>query len=109
MTFVALDLTTGNAATALEDAGHDAARSSLFIGEGLLLYLDVPVIEHLFGALRNRATRAATLALTLARDEWETLLRTTGWTIARAVEPHSIEPEVPAGGALLVTANPVLL
>jgi hypothetical protein len=53
-----------------------AMPASVFIGEGLLLYLDRPVIDRLFGVLR-------------------------------IVEPHSIEPEVPAGGALLVIATPV--
>jgi methyltransferase (TIGR00027 family) len=140
ITFVPLDLTDGDIDVALASAGHDAASRSLFIGEGLLLYLDRAVIEHLFAGLRRRAAGAATLALslsvrdatasdptralrrsewydrlreigepprtTLARDEWEALLGATGWTLASAVDPHSIEPGVPSGGALLVTAIP---
>jgi methyltransferase (TIGR00027 family) len=136
--YVPIDLTIGAVDAVLRDAGHDAAQPSLFIGEGLLLYLDAAVIERMFRGARLQATGSATLALSLAlrdrvvadpnaalrraalhrrlralgepprtmlaRGEWEALLGTTGWALDRAVDPHTIDPEAPAGGALLVTA-----
>ena len=68
--YVAIDLTSGDVAAALAAAGHDASQPSLFMCEGLLLYLDVGVIERVFRALRRRVDRRATLALSIAvRDE----------------------------------------
>jgi methyltransferase (TIGR00027 family) len=65
ITYIPLDLATGDVDAALAAAGHDAAASSLFTCEGLLLYLDVAVIERLFRALRRRVTHDATLALSV--------------------------------------------
>jgi hypothetical protein len=43
---------------------------------------------------------------TLMHEEWTALLRTCGWEPDREVDPHSIDPEVAEGGALLMTAVP---
>jgi methyltransferase (TIGR00027 family) len=63
---VAIDLTTGDVAAALAEAGHDAAQRTLFTCEGLLLYLDVDTIARVFRGLRSRAEGRATLALSIA-------------------------------------------
>jgi methyltransferase (TIGR00027 family) len=50
----------------LAAAGHDAARPTLFLCEGLLIYLDEPVIVHLLTGLRSRAAAGSSLAASLA-------------------------------------------
>ena len=50
-------------------AGHDATRMSLFICEGLLVYLDLPVVERLFASLRSRVAGGATLAVSVSRRD----------------------------------------
>jgi methyltransferase (TIGR00027 family) len=66
VTYVAIDLVDGDVANALAGAGQDAARPTLFSCEGLLLYLNVDVVERLFAGLRRRAETTATLAMSLA-------------------------------------------
>jgi methyltransferase (TIGR00027 family) len=63
VTFLAHDLTHGNLAGALRDAGYGAERRSLFICEGLLLYLERAVIEGLLEELRGCAAPRSWLAL----------------------------------------------
>lgn len=65
-TFVAADFANDDVDAALQAAGHDADRPSLFIGEGLLVYLDELTIVGLLGAVRNRAPVGSTLAVSLA-------------------------------------------
>jgi methyltransferase (TIGR00027 family) len=50
----------------LEEAGHDATRTSLFVGEGLLAYLDEATIVRLLSTLGDRAHPGSRLALSLA-------------------------------------------
>lgn len=61
--YVAHDLAHGGLAAALAAAGHDAGRPSLFICEGLLLYLARPVAEELMRELRGCAAPGSRLAL----------------------------------------------
>lgn len=71
--FVPIDLADGDVDARLAAAGHDRTRPSLFVCEGLLLYLDEPVIARLFGGLRARATDDSLLALSLGlRDRTAT-------------------------------------
>ncbi len=65
-TFVAADFANDDVDAALHAAGHDADRPTLFIGEGLLVYLDEPTIVGLLGAVRNRAPARSALAVSLA-------------------------------------------
>lgn len=67
--FVPIDLTTDEIDAELAAAGHDAAQPSLFICEGLLVYLDVAVIERMFRGLRSRADEHATLAMSVSRRD----------------------------------------
>jgi len=53
-------------AAVLAAAGHDAARPTLFLCEGLLIYLDEPVVQRLLAALRSRAAQGSSLAASLA-------------------------------------------
>lgn len=53
--FVTVDLTTDDLPAALAEAGFDATRSSLFVVEGVISYLERPVTAHLLATLRRLA------------------------------------------------------
>jgi methyltransferase (TIGR00027 family) len=61
------DFTVDDVAAALADAGHDADAATLFLVEGLLIYLPEQVIVSLLTALRARATSASELAVSISR------------------------------------------
>jgi methyltransferase (TIGR00027 family) len=61
------DFTVDDVAAALADAGHDADAATLFLVEGLLIYLPERVIVSLLTALRARATSASELAVSISR------------------------------------------
>lgn len=63
VTYVSHDLNRGGLAGALAAAGHAGDRPSLFICEGLLLYLDDDVIAGLLGDLHNCAGPGSRLAV----------------------------------------------
>jgi methyltransferase (TIGR00027 family) len=62
----AVDFAHDDAGEVLAAAGHDAAAASLFICEGLLVYLDAATIVELLTALRSRATSDSRLVASLA-------------------------------------------
>ena len=62
----AADFTRAAAAAVLAGCGHVAAQPSLFLCEGLLVYLDQPVITSLLTGLRTVAAPGSTLAASLA-------------------------------------------
>jgi len=65
-TLAAADFRADDVAAVLAACGHDAARPSLFICEGLLVYLDQPTCLRLLGALRERAAPGSRLAASLS-------------------------------------------
>ncbi|HSR86536.1 MAG TPA: SAM-dependent methyltransferase [Streptosporangiaceae bacterium] len=64
--FGAVDFRVGDVGAVLESAGHDVSRPSLFIAEGLLIYLDPLVCERLLASLAERAATGSVLAVSLA-------------------------------------------
>ncbi len=64
--FAAADFAVDDIAAVLRACGHDAGSTSLFIGEGLLVYLTPPTIVDLLRGIRTRATSDSTLAASLA-------------------------------------------
>lgn len=66
LTFAPIDFRSDDVGDALDSVGHDPGRASLFICEGLLVYLDQSTIVTLLAALRSRATADSTLAASLA-------------------------------------------
>jgi methyltransferase (TIGR00027 family) len=60
------DFRDDDAAAVMAAAGHDASRPTLFLCEGLLIYLDQAVIGRLLAGLRSRAAEGASLAASLA-------------------------------------------
>jgi methyltransferase (TIGR00027 family) len=65
-TLAAADFRRDDVAAVLAASGHDASRPSLFICEGLLVYLDQPACVRLLGALRERAAAGSRLAASLS-------------------------------------------
>jgi methyltransferase (TIGR00027 family) len=66
LTLVAAEFGADDVAAALARAGQSAAEPSLFICEGLLVYLDQPIVVMLLSALAERAAPGSVLAASLA-------------------------------------------
>jgi methyltransferase (TIGR00027 family) len=66
LTLVSADFRHDDIADVLASSGHDRRSPSLFICEGVIVYLDPPVIRHLLTALTRCATSESTLAASLA-------------------------------------------
>jgi methyltransferase (TIGR00027 family) len=64
--FVPADFTAGSPAAALAAAGHDPAAPTLFVCEGVAVYLEVGVLASLLAGLRSAAAPGSRLALTLS-------------------------------------------
>ena len=64
--FVAADFTAGSPAPALAATGHDPASPTLFVCEGVAVYLDLAVLTSLLAGLRSAAAPGSRLALTLS-------------------------------------------
>ena len=65
LTFVTVDLMEAGVDPALAAAGHQTDEPSLFICEGLLLYLSPAVVEQLLDDLRTRAAPGSRLAISI--------------------------------------------
>jgi methyltransferase (TIGR00027 family) len=66
VTLASVDFRTDDVGTVLEGAGHHAGEPSLFVVEGLLVYLDWPTCERLLAALAECAAPGSVLAVSLA-------------------------------------------
>jgi methyltransferase (TIGR00027 family) len=66
LTFAPVDFRVDEVGDVLEAAGHDPGRASLFICEGLLVYLDQATIVSLLTGLRAQAGNDSVLTVTLA-------------------------------------------
>ena len=66
--FVPADFDVDDVAAALADAGHDDARATVFLCEGVAVYLELHVLEALLQALRTRANDRSRLAISLSVD-----------------------------------------
>ena len=66
VTLAPVDFRTDDVRAVLERAGHRASEPSLFIGEGLLVYLDRATCERLLAGLAERAAPGSVLAVSLA-------------------------------------------
>ncbi len=92
LTLAPADFRTDDAGDALERAGHRASEPSLFICEGLLVYLDYPTCGRLLAALAGRAAPGSVLAASLAthadgHDSSEVVAAANGRRRAAAAEP----------------------
>jgi methyltransferase (TIGR00027 family) len=66
VTLAAVDFRGGDVSSVLGRAGHDADVPSLFVCEGLLVYLDRQTCAGLLAALASRAAPGSVLAVSLA-------------------------------------------
>ncbi len=66
VTLAPVDFRTDDVGTVLAGAGHLPSEPSLFVAEGLLVYLDQPACERLLAALGERAAPGSVLAVSLA-------------------------------------------
>lgn len=66
LTLAAVDFRVDDAALALERGGHDGARATLFLCEGLLIYLERATCVSLLAGLRSRSAVGSVLAASLA-------------------------------------------
>jgi len=64
--FVGVDFMTDDVDAALAAAGHDMALATLFLCEGIAVYLDLEVLASLIGSLRSRAADGSRLAISLS-------------------------------------------
>ncbi len=87
--FGSLDFTTDDTGLVLATLGHKAELRTLFVCEGVTIYLAEPVLRHLFRTLRERAASGSVLAANFAittvdpgfearREEWEQRLTRLG-------------------------------
>jgi len=68
VTFASIDLMRDRIGDVLAAAGHDPDQRSLFLCEGLLLYLTAPVVESLLRDLRSRSAPGSRLAVSTRED-----------------------------------------
>lgn len=105
LTLVPADLRSDDVVTLLGASGHDSNRPTLFICEGLLVYLDLQTDRRLFTALRFLASSSSRLAASVAiLREGEAADRATGAANARRPSGET-EPWLtilPAGAYLSV-------
>jgi methyltransferase (TIGR00027 family) len=66
ISFVAADFTVDDVGAGLAAAGHRAETPTLFLCEGIAVYLERDVIERLLRSLRSRAAAGSRLAISLS-------------------------------------------
>jgi len=127
---VPADFTSERIDSVLALAGHDAGRDSLFLCEGVLVYLPSEAVATLLTGLAHRATPASLLAVslstggpsagqgpwrrppgeawrtTLPADQYLDVLRHCGWRPIDTIDPATRDPALQSGQSLLVTAEP---
>jgi methyltransferase (TIGR00027 family) len=66
VSFVPADFQSNDAGEGLAAAGHRADAATLFLCEGIAVYLEVEVLARLLGSLRGRAAPGSRLAISLS-------------------------------------------
>jgi methyltransferase (TIGR00027 family) len=66
LTLAPCDFRTGSVAQTLDESGHDRGQRTLFLCEGLLVYLDQQACSRLLDGIASRAAPGSALAVTLA-------------------------------------------
>jgi len=69
ISYAVADFIVDDVGVALAAAGHDATTATLFLVEGLLIYLPEDVIVSLLTALRARATPASRMEVSISRGQ----------------------------------------
>jgi methyltransferase (TIGR00027 family) len=97
VTFAAADFTVDDVGAALASAGHDPDQPTLFLVEGLTVYLELDVIHALLRALRSVAHERSRLAISLSRVQREEFVA----RVAAAGEPAKTFFDEASAAALL--------
>jgi methyltransferase (TIGR00027 family) len=108
VTLASVDFRTDDVGAVLERAGHSATEASLFVAEGLLVYLDRRVCERLIAALAERAAPGSVLVATLAThadgyDSAEVVMSANNRRRTGAAEPWLTI--LPAGDQVALLTN----
>jgi methyltransferase (TIGR00027 family) len=131
--FVPADFTVDPVAERLLAAGHDPTDPTLFLCEGVAVYLDLPVLESVLHNLRQAACPGSRLAISLSTssesprrktfqaavaamgeparsvltgDDADTVFAATGWRATNPTTPDTSDDHHRARRVGLVTAEP---
>jgi len=97
--FVAVDFERDSLDDALARAGHDPARRTLWVWEGVVMYLALPDIEATLAVVQRRSASASRIIVVYHQPAL--LLRLLGFVVARLGEPLRSSFERDAMRALL--------
>jgi methyltransferase (TIGR00027 family) len=105
ITFVPVDFTTDDVATAIAATSHDSHEPSLILCEGVAVYLELPVLETLLRGLRAIAAPRSrfVMTLSLSSDDPDLLQRREMFqnAVASVGEPARTVLTVDGAAALL--------
>jgi methyltransferase (TIGR00027 family) len=92
VTLASADFSADDVAAVLAAAGHDAGQPSLFVCEGLLVYLDAAICHRLLSALAAQGAAGSMLAVSLAThaegfDPAEVVAAANALRVTGAAEP----------------------
>jgi methyltransferase (TIGR00027 family) len=97
--FVPVDFERDSLDDALARAGHDPARPTIWVWEGVVMYLALPDIEATLAVVQRRSAPASRMVVVYHRPAL--LLRLLGFVVARLGEPLRSSFEEEAMRALL--------
>src|SRR5215467_967237 len=108
--FVAADFGSDDVAAVLSAAGHDRERATLFLSEGLLVYLDQPTTVRFLSGVRAVAAAGSVLAASLSMhaegiDSATVVARANARRRTAAAEPWRTILPVSGQIALLASAD----
>ena len=109
ITFVAADFTVDDVAAGLRASGHDRGVPTLFLCEGVAVYLELEVLGSLLRALRASAAAGSRLAISLSVDTGAPAVAARraafGEAVAALGEPARTVLTVDDAGALFATTG----
>jgi methyltransferase (TIGR00027 family) len=134
VTYLAIDLIDADVAEVLDAGGYRDDEPTLFVCEGLVLYLPLEVTQRMFTTMSERSPRGSQLVASMpladptqrregferrvsaigedvlsrfTRDEVVELFTSTGWDPSTIADAGASDSAAPSGRALLVRASNV--
>jgi methyltransferase (TIGR00027 family) len=86
VTFVAVDFTKDDLDAKLAEAGHDASRPTMWIWEGVVMYLTPEEVESTLAIVARRSAPKSAIAI-VYHAPGGLVLRVVGWMVRRMGEP----------------------
>ena len=105
LTFVAADFAVDDVGRALAGAGHDPTAPTLFLCEGVAVYLDVAVIGGLLRVLRAAAAAGSRLAISVSTGTSDERRRRFQAAVGALGEPANTVLTAAAAAELLSTSG----